>query len=71
MATIDYGPPIPLPPSKWRKGPGVTWLYKGGNRAKAGGNSGPTGKRANRFYPGRALRRALGKHGLARLNAKR
>lgn len=71
MAEMDYGEPIRLPPCKWRAGPGVTWLFKGGKRAgSGGGNSGPQGKRAKRFYPGRALRKALGKHGIARLNAK-
>lgn len=59
--------PIRLPASKWRRGTGVLWLFKGGSRAKSGGNSGPQGKRAKRFYPGRALSNSLGKHGLSRL----
>jgi len=40
--------------------------YGGGsNRSN---NSGPTGKKATRFYPGRALRKKLGKHGLRKFN---
>ena len=37
----------------------------GSNRSN---NSGPTGKKATRFYPGRALRKKLGKHGLKKFN---
>lgn len=44
------------------------WIqgYNGGKSAS--NNTGPTGKKATRFYPGRALRRKLGKHGLRKFN---
>ncbi len=37
----------------------------GSNRSN---NSGPMGKKASRFYPGRALRKKVGKHGLKKFN---
>lgn len=58
--------PIPLPPCKWRAGVGEQRLYQR-SKSKGGGNQGPTGRKA-RWYVGRAWRRALGKHGLAKLN---
>lgn len=59
--------PEQIPTSKWCRGKGVIWLYSR-RGSSGGGNSGPTGKRAKRFYPMRALRRAMGKHGIAKLH---
>lgn len=59
--------PIQLQASKWVRGVHDHWLYQKGG---GGSNTGPTSKRAKRFYPGRALRDKLGKHGLIRQTKK-
>ena len=44
------------------------WIQGYGGGSNRSNNSGPTGKKASRFYPARALRKKLGKHGLKRFN---
>lgn len=62
--------------SYWGKRSGVTTPKYGmafpGRRGATRGseNSGPSGKRAKRFYPLRAVSKGMGKHGLFKLQQR-